>query len=115
MVQIEGKTAIIFDREVRRQIAHLMAPYVLKSNFFFVVLNEETGEWEESSKFMRFAYEHSDFPLRFLVRYVGDAMIQNQFCHRKTKSDEKKTRNYVSTKKSTRDKMKTEPGVPSNV
>jgi|688.fasta_scaffold1073993_1 hypothetical protein len=71
MVQIEGKTAIIFDREVRRQIAHLMAP--------------------------------------------GDAMIQNQFCHGNAKSDEKKTRNYVSTKKSTRDKMKTEPGVPSNV
>ena len=98
MVQIEGKTAIIFDREVRRQIAHLMAPYVLKSNFFFVVLNEETGEWEESSKFMRFAYVHSDFPVRVLVRYVGDAMIQNEFCHGNAKSDEKKTRNSCPRK-----------------
>ena len=70
-----------------------------KKPFYSVVLNKDTGEREESSKFMRFAYEHQDFPLRVLVRYVGDSKIQNEFCHGNAKSDEKKKQETTCPRK----------------
>jgi hypothetical protein len=51
MVQIEGKTAIIFDREVRRQIAHLMAPgdAMIQNQF----CQRKRKIWREKNKKLR--------------------------------------------------------------
>ena len=83
-----------------------------KKSFYSVVKDGETGERYETSAFMRIVYEHPDYPRHVFVRYIGDEMIQNDFLHGNSKSDLKKSRNFIGMKKSLKEKMKNGRSLP---
>lgn len=83
-----------------------------KKSFYSVVKDGETGERYETSAFMRIVYEHPDYPRHVFVRYIGDETIQNDFLHGNSKSDLKKSRNFIGMKKSLKEKMKNGRSLP---
>ena len=49
---------------------------VCKKMFFYTVLGTTEKEQVLSAEFKREAFHHQDYPMRVLVRYIGDSSIQ---------------------------------------
>lgn len=67
---------------------------------------EKEGKRVLSHSFKRIVYHHPDFPLRFLIIYVGDCRTQVPLPHGNAKSKEKRAIDFVTTRKSTREELK---------
>lgn len=66
-----------------------------KKYFFYTIVENEEGKRVLSHAFKRIVYHNPDFPLRFLIIYVGDCSIQVALPHGNAKSQEKRATDFV--------------------
>ena len=83
--------------------------------FFYTYLGKVDGQQVLSSAFKREAYHHPDYPLRILVRYIGDSSVQVPLPHGNSKRREKLASDFVMTRKSKRDEMKGRQGGAADI
>ena len=83
--------------------------------FFYTYLGKTDGQQVLSSAFKREAYHHPDYPMRVLVRYIGDANVQVALPHGNSKRKEKLSSDFVMTRKSKRDEMKGKQGGAADI
>ena len=73
------------------------------------------GDGIFSPGFKREVYWDPRYPLRHLIHYIGDSSVQIDVLPHGNAKGEKKKKNFLTTKKSAREEMKTRPGLPTNV
>lgn len=76
-------------------------------------LNKETNKTEETNEYMRYCYEHPDFPLHYLIIYKGDASCQNEYPHGNVTTGQMLSTNFIQTKQPQREVMKKGHGPPN--
>ena len=85
-----------------------------KKTPYYTLFKNEEGQIEETNKYMRYCYEHPDFPLRCLIVYKGDATLQNEYPHGNATTEHMLCTNFVQTKHSVREEMKQTIDSPMN-
>jgi len=78
--------------------------------FDYTYLGKKNKKAVLSAKFKREVYHNPNYPLRFLINYVGDASVQISAPHGNAKSEDKLSRPFVSTRKSKLEQMKSKTG-----